>query len=227
MRVPIAVTLTAMLCLGSTTPSARQPDGAPPIDQLVASLQAHWDQVTDLTADFEHRYSGGVLSTDAVERGTVAIRKPGLMRWSYDEPEEKLFVSNGTTLYSYFPLDRQVITASLPPDELASTPALFLAGRGHLQRDYAVDYDRETPAAPGTWMLRLTPSLTEPDYDWLTLAVERESLRFRQLIATDSQGGVSTFTFSNLMENQGVPDNLFVFQIPADADVITEDAFVR
>ena len=76
-------------------------------------------------------------------------------------------------------------------------------------------------------MLRLTPSLTEPDYDWLTLAVERESLRFRQLIATDSQGGVSTFTFSNLMENQGVPDNLFVFQIPADADVITEDAFVR
>ena len=227
MRLPLVVALTAVVWAGATTLPARQPDDAPPIDQLVASLQTHWDQVADLTADFEQSYTGGVLSTSAVERGTVAIRKPGLMRWSYEEPEEKLYVSDGTTLYSYYPRDRQVITAAVPPDDFASTPALFLAGRGNLQRDFIVDYDRDLPPAPGTWMLRLTPNRAEPDYDSLTLAVERESLRFRQLIATDSQGGVSTFTFSNLMENQGLSDSLFVFQIPPDADVITDDAFVR
>jgi outer membrane lipoprotein carrier protein len=227
VRIPLLVTVAAALCVGSASLPARQPDGAPPIDELVAALQIHWNQVADLTADFEQSYTGGVLSTSSVERGTVAIRKPGLMRWDYTDPEEKLYISDGTTLYSYYPLDQQVITAALPPDDLTSTPALFLAGRGDLQRDFSVDYDRVTPALPDTWMVRLTPNRAASDYDWLTLAVEHDSLRFRQLIATDSQGGVSTFTFSNLMENQGLSDSLFVFQIPPDTDVITEDAFIR
>ena len=215
------------VCVSAAVVPAQPGNTIPPIDQLVASIQAHWDQVTDLTADFEQSYSGGVLSTSAVERGTLAIRKPGRMRWSYEAPEEKLYVSDGTTLYSYYPLDRQVITAALPPDALAWTPALFLAGKGNLQRDFTVDYDREAQATPDTWVLRLRPTSAEADYDWLTLVVERDTLRFRQLIATDAQGGVSTFTFSNLMENQGLSDNLFVFQIPDDVEVITNDALVR
>ena len=58
------------------------------------------------------------------------------MRWEYTAPEEKLFVSDGVKIYSYLPQDKQVIVSSVPPDDQASTPALFLAGKGSLTRDF-------------------------------------------------------------------------------------------
>ena len=60
------------------------------------------------------------------------------MRWTYTKPEEKIFVSDGLKLYSYIPADKQVYVATVPPGDQASTPALFLAGKGNLMRDFTV-----------------------------------------------------------------------------------------
>ena len=44
-----------------------------------------------------------------VETGTVALKRPGRMRWEYETPEKKTFVSDGTRVFFYVPADRQVI----------------------------------------------------------------------------------------------------------------------
>ena len=223
-----AVVLTVVgLLVAAVAPVAPQIPARPPIDELVADLQTRWDLVVDLSGEFEQSYTGGVLRTSLTERGTVSIKKPGRMRWSYTLPEEKLFVSDGETLYSYFPLDRQVLVTRMPPDDRATTPALFLAGKGDLARDYTAAYDESAEAPPNTLVVRLTPVLTEAEYEWLTLAVDRTSLQIRRLVAIDYQGGISTFTFSNLKENQGLSDKLFAFEIPGNTDVITDDNLVR
>ena len=108
-------------------------------DALARSVQAHYDSVKDFTADFEQSYVGGALKRKTVERGTVAIRKPGRMRWDYTAPEKKLFVSDGTRMYFYVPADRQVRVSALPADGRVPTPILFLAGRGDLLRDFKVE----------------------------------------------------------------------------------------
>ena len=43
------------------------------------------------------------------------------------------------------------------------------------------------------------------------------------LVAGDSQGGTSSFTFTDLKENVGLADTLFTFTIPRGTDVITRD----
>src|SRR5580765_8731559 len=78
---------------------------------LAASIQRHYDQVRDFQADFTHSYVGGILRKKTVERGHMAVRKPGRMRWTYTQPEEKLFVSDGNRIYSYVPADKQVYVA--------------------------------------------------------------------------------------------------------------------
>lgn len=168
-----------------------------------------------------------MLRTSVVERGTVQIKKPGMMRWRYTAPEEKLFVSDGISLYSYIPADSQVIVGSVPAGDNVSTPALFLAGRGRLAQDFDIAYDDAAEAPPRGWALDLTPVRDDADYVRLRLVVDRASLSFTQLSATDFQGAVSTFTFTNLQENDDLPDRLFAFEIPAGADVITEDGFRR
>lgn len=206
---------------------AAQPADRPPIEELTAALQAKYDTVGSFSADFEHTYAGGLLRTSVAERGTVEIKKPGMMRWRYTWPEEKLFVSDGASLYSYIPADRQVIVGAVPAGDSVSTPALFLAGRGRLAQDFVIAYDDETDTPPQRWSLSLTPIRDDADYVRLRLVVDRETLSFTQLRAIDFQGAVSTFTFTNLQENERLPDTLFAFEIPAGVDVITENGFRR
>jgi outer membrane lipoprotein carrier protein len=187
---------------------------------LAKSLQQRYDGIRDFSASFVHSYRGGVLRTQTQERGTVSVKKPGRMRWIYTAPEKKEFVADGRKVYSYIPQDRQVIVSDVPPDNQATTPALFLAGKGDISRDFVAAY--ADAAAPGTFALKLTPRRTEPEYEYLVVAVDAMTLQIRALTTRDRQGGESTLTFSNLKENQGIPDKEFAFRIPRGVDVITD-----
>jgi outer membrane lipoprotein carrier protein len=195
---------------------------SPTPDTVARDLQHKYDRVTDFSADFVHSYRGGVLKQQATERGTLLVKKPGKMRWEYTAPEKKLFVSDGHKIYSYIPQDRQVIVGTMPRDEHAPTPALFLTGKGDITRDFNASFDKVAESQPGSFVLKLTPKRREPEYESLTLVLEPKTLTIQMLITVDAQGGRSAFTFSNLKENVGVADNQFVFKMPRNVDVKTD-----
>lgn len=199
-----------------------RPASLPAPDALARSLQQRYQGIRDFSADFVHSYRGGVLRTQTTERGRVLVKKPGLMRWTYTAPEKKEFVSDGAKVYSYIPADRQVIVRALPPDNQATTPALFLTGKGDIARDFTATYPDAATAGPA--MLKLTPRRSEPEYEYLVVAVDPVTLQIRALTTRDRQGGDSTLTFSNLQENKGISDKEFAFNIPRGVDVITDDS---
>jgi outer membrane lipoprotein carrier protein len=212
-----AATVLLTLCLLPAIPGAQT---RPSPDGLARALQQRYQGIRDFAADFVHTYRGGVLRTQTTERGDVVIKKPGRMRWVYTDPERKEFVSDGRKVYSYLPQDRQVMVTTLPADDQATTPALFLAGKGDIGRDFTPAY-AETSSA-GTTALKLTPRRPEPEYEYLIVAVDSVTLQIRALTTRDRQGGDSTLTFNNLKENQGISDKAFVFRIPRGVDVITD-----
>jgi len=192
----------------------------PAPDVLARSLQQRYQGIKDFTADFVHSYRGGVLKTQTQERGVVVVKKPSRMHWTYTAPEKKEFVSDGVKIYSYIPQDKLVIVSSVPPNDRATTPALFLAGKGDIVRDFSATYVDST--IPGTVALKLTPRRTESDYEYLVVAVDPSTLQIRALTTRDRQGGESTLAFSNLKENRGISDKEFAFRIPRGVDVITD-----
>jgi outer membrane lipoprotein carrier protein len=215
--------LLAALLAGAQVAGARQPPAPGTPAEFARRLQQHYSAVSDFSADFTQTYQGGALRKRTTEHGSVIVKKPGRMRWTYRSPEEKVFVSDGTKLYAYVPADRQVTVSDMPSGDEAGTPVLFLAGRGDLVRDFTAAW-AEVPSAPaGSVALALTPRRREADYETLTLVVDRASLVLRMLVAVDGQGGRSTFMFSNLKENVGAPDKAFRFSIPRGVDVITRD----
>jgi len=191
-------------------------------DAVARDLQRRYDKVADFSADFVHAYRGGVLKQQATERGKLLVKKPGKMRWEYTAPERKLFVSDGRKIYSYIPLDKQVVVGTMPRDEQAPTPALFLTGKGDITRDFNAAFDKVPDAPAGSIALKLTPKRREPEYESLTLVVEPKTLDLQMLITIDAQGGRSAFTFSNFKENVGIADNQFVFQMPRNVEVVTD-----
>jgi outer membrane lipoprotein carrier protein len=206
------------LCALASLAAAAQTRPAP--EALARSLQQRYQGIKDFSADFTHNYRGGVLKTQTQERGKVSVKKPSRMHWTYTAPEKKEFVSDGVKIYSYIPQDKQVIVSSVPADDQATTPALFLAGKGDIVRDFSASYVDST--IPGTLALKLTPRHAEPDYDYLVVTVDPASLQIRALTTKDKQGGESTLVFTNLKENQGISDKEFAFRIPRGVDVITD-----
>ncbi len=219
MRFFSVVTALVVSAAALTSASAVQPQTARSAIDVAAALQRRYDGVRDFSADFVHEYEGGVLRKKLSERGTVEVKKPGKMKWTYKSPEEKLFVSDGVRLYLYVPADKQVTVSRVPEQDQATSAVLFLMGKGNLTRDFKVAFVQG--GAADTYNLRLDPKLPERDYDWLQISVDRTTMQIRTLVAADQQGGRSTFHFSNFKENVGLSDKTFAFKIPRGTDVIT------
>lgn len=223
VEVLLTVILAACLGAGPTQAGQQLPpnDLTPPAGEVAAALQQAFDAIRDFSASFTQVYEGGVLRRKAVERGTVYIKKPGKMRWEYEVPQKKLFVSDGKTMYMYFPADKQVVVSTVPAGDEAASAVQFLMGRGNITRDFNVRYaDGGTADA---YVLRLDPRTRQPEYDWLQVTVDRRTMQITGLTAGDAQGGRSAFTFANIKENVGVPDRLFRFSIPRGTEVITSE----
>ena len=187
-------------------------------DALAKALQARYQGIRDFSADFVQTYRAGVLKTQTQESGTVAVKKPGKMRWIYTKPERKELVSDGRHIYWYVPQDKQVLVNDVVED--ATTPALFLSGKGDIARDFTASMAES--ATPGTVALKLVPRRAEPNYEHLIATLDAGTLQIRALTTHDHQGGDSTLTFTNMKENRGLSDKEFVFRVPRGVNVISD-----
>lgn len=218
MTTVLRLTAVMLASVPALLPAA--PPQTPSAAALAERVQRRYSSIRDFSADFTQTYQGGVLRQKTTERGALLIKKPGRMRWTYTSPEKKEFVSDGRRLYSYLPADRQVHVNDLPAAGADTSAALFLAGRGDLTRDFTAELIGQDELS---YSLKLTPKQRQQDFDTLTLIVDRQSMQIRSLVATDRQGGTSTFRFSNFRENIGLADSRFEFKIPRGVKVVRAD----
>ena len=209
-----------LLAVLAVSPALLGAQTSQPPEAVAKALQARYQGIRDFSATFVQTYRGGVLKTQTKEQGTVAVKKPGKMRWVYTSPERKELVSDGRKIYWYVPADKQVIVNDVPPEDQASTPALFLSGKGDIARDFTASYADRTAA--GSIALQLVPRRAEPEYEYLVVTLDPATLQIRSLMTRDRQGGESMLTFTNMKENQGLSDKEFVFRVPRGVNVLTD-----
>ena len=133
-------------------------------------------------------------------------------------PEKKLFVSDGRTMFLYFPADRQVMKNPVPDQDQATSAVLFLMGKGDIVRDFSIRWG--DGGGDTVYRLRLEPKTRQAEYDWLEVTADRRTLQIVGLTAADAQGGRSSFAFSNFKENGGLADKMFEFTIPRGTEVM-------
>ncbi len=169
----------------------------------------------DLVARFTQTYRSGALGRTLVERGVVKVKRPGRMRWEYETPEKKTFVSDGQRFYFYVPADKQVIVRE--HDATRSLPALLLSGKGGLLSEFEASLET---GPPGRSRLKLVPHTADPEIARVFLEVDA-SHRIRRIEVEDAQGTRSAFDFDDIRENIGLPDRTFRFDVPRGVEVIT------
>src|SRR5579859_4770727 len=103
------------------------------VKTLAASVDAHYNHLRSLEAEFTEVYRGSGM--ERTETGTLWLKKPGKMRWEYRSPREKLFVSDGKDAWFYIPEDRQARKSPARKLEDARSPLAFLLGKTRLEKE--------------------------------------------------------------------------------------------
>jgi outer membrane lipoprotein carrier protein len=138
------------------------------------------------------------------------------MRWTYEEPEPSLVVSDGKTVWIYDPAFAEVQKLPAAEGFLTGAAAQFLLGAGDMRRDFkvtAVSCD-ETAAE-----LELVPR-QPATYEKLFLHVDPSSGDVRQTRIVDLLGNVTVVEFRDQRFNLKPSDSEFHFQVPEGTKVI-------
>lgn len=183
-----------------------------PADELLRRVEERNRRTVDLTARFVQSYRSGMLGHEIVESGSLSVKRPGRMRWEYEEPEVKTFVADGQSFYFYVPADRQVIVQSQSGQR--GVAVTLLSGDGSLSAEFEVSLPTGSEGR-----LRLTPREPDPDVREVLVDVgpAGEILAIEVL---DVQANRSRYEFYDTKTNVGLPESLFSFDIPEGVEVI-------
>jgi outer membrane lipoprotein carrier protein len=225
MRIATASALALWLIASGPALLARaEPPTKPSCrDAAVMALQQRYESAKDLRADIVQTTRSVALGTNASEqmtsKGTVVFAKPGKMRWSYDEPEPSLVVSDGETLWIYDPTFHEAQKLPATEGYLSGVAVQFLLGEGALERDFEISALRcETSIAE----LRLQPRKSS-SYEKLHIVVNPQTGELLKTTVFFVLGNVTEVAFSNIELNVNPAASLFRLDPPADVRVIELD----
>jgi outer membrane lipoprotein carrier protein len=182
-------------------------------------MQKRYDQAKDFRAKFTQTYSRAVVGRATVSTGTLSFKKPGRMRWDYEKPEPRMFLSNGQVLWLYEPTEKQAFKQDLKSSQLPAALA-FLMGKGKLVDEFDVTFAKDEHGRPGDIHLALSPKQPQSSYKSILFIVDPKEYLVRESILVDSQGNTNHFVFDDLEVNGKVADALFKWTPPAGVRVV-------
>lgn len=207
-----------ILAVWLSSPRAVEPD----VQALVERLQAHYDALDGFEADFTQRYERKILRKTVEESGHVVVKKPGRMRWEYQTPEEKLFVTDGSRSYFYIPVEKQVMVSHNPEGAMGmeeGSPFEILAGRSRMTDSFAFFASDQAPTRGGE-MLHLIPTRRHEEFDDVEIEVAPETGELLRVVLIDAQRNRTEFVFDNMKTGVDFPETLFQFTVPSGVEVV-------
>jgi outer membrane lipoprotein carrier protein len=176
---------------------------------LARKVQASYERTTDLTAHFVQTYRYAAFGKSQVSKGVLKVKRPGRMRWDYQEPSPKTVAVVGSRLVQWEPEVEQAYVDEHFDASAMSAAVTFLLGTGSLVREFELGVDEEG------W-LRCTPRRPDPRVVSVSLQVGADG----EVTATrvrDEQGNVNEIRFEGIRRNTGLPDAAFEVKIPEGA----------
>lgn len=196
---------------------------ATPVDEVVERVRATCLRTQDLSARFQQTATNRALGQVQEASGLFLAKRPGMMRWAYEKPDPRLFVTDGKTLWVYSPSEKQVVVQGIA-DALASRlPLSFLTGNCNLATDFdiALVENASTRGLPTTRILDLTPKRPEAGIARMLLEVTTKGYTVDKTTLFDAYGNTTAITLTHLKLNTGLDDQQFRFTPPSGITVVT------
>ncbi len=203
--------------LVTAPPSLGQQDHG--LADIVDGVERSFANMKDLSSDFTQIFQDS-LNRRQQESGHLYLMRPKMMRWEYKNPEDKLFISDGKTVYFYIPADRQVNKEAVKNSFDDRIPLMFLLGQSNLRKEFTrFELLNTKPFFEGTKVVRMYPK-SKTDLEEIVMEVDPASYLIRRLLLAHTDGARSEFIFNGVRTNTGLRSSLFDFAVPPGVEVV-------
>jgi len=192
------------------------------LDEIIDRVQDRYEKTGNFQADFTQTSILNTVKQKQVSKGRVFIKKPGMMRWEYKEPEAQFIISDGKVIWFYVPIDKQVMISNVTGDIDSHSPNIFLAGSGKLRNIFNIGLESEGGISQYQYLLRLIPKKSQPNMTKLVIGVNSEDFKIEMSTIYDIYGNQTIISFSSIEINKELSDDIFHFEVPQDVRVVTQ-----
>jgi outer membrane lipoprotein carrier protein len=189
------------------------------VHSVADAIDKHYNGLASLQTSFSETYRGGGLARS--EAGTMWLKKPGRMRWEYDKPAKKLFVTDGKNAWFYVPGERQARHAPVKRLDDLRSPLRYLLGHTKLEKEFASlslaggeHLDR-----PGNFALSGVPKGMGDQISKVIIEVTSDS-HISRISIYSVDGSVTDFRFEGERDNVPISNERFHFQPPPGVEVL-------
>jgi outer membrane lipoprotein carrier protein len=188
---------------------------APDVQVILKAVQTRYNRAQTIQVLFQQTYSmqGRRPRT---ESGELFLRKPGRMRWQYDSPKGKLFLSDGKQVYLYSPEFNRVQRSRVRESEDMRTPLALLLGKLDFWRDF--DRFEARPEGADT-RLKAKPKSDQAPYTEVEFVVNpANEIKYLRIVGQDNS--IMEFRFAREKLNRPLAETLFRFTPPPGVEVV-------
>ena len=208
--------MTLVLALAGASQAASR---AKDLNTLIDGVDRTFASMKDFSADFVQISTISVNQTQEDE-GHLYLTRDRKMRWEYRKTEVKLFISNGKTLYSYFPLDREVGTEQVKNSMADRFPMMFLVGKAGLRNDFNFAEVKQAPLFAGNRVIQLKPIKKNEDIQRIEIEVNPRTSLIDRMVILGTDQSRNEIIFMKIKINTNIPASKFEFTVPPGVKVV-------
>jgi outer membrane lipoprotein carrier protein len=190
------------------------------LTEIISRVEQRYD-VPGFSAAFHQLSTIKAMDIADEATGKLFVKRPGKMRWEYEQPMRQIIITNGSRLLVHRPEDNQVMLGKSPAFFGDGKGAGFLADIRVLRRKFEITPALQTD--PQYYALRLRPLEDSIEVSEITLYVSKSDFTVKQVITTNAYGDQTAIELIDSTFDAIPADDLFALDIPQGADVLTLD----
>jgi outer membrane lipoprotein-sorting protein len=204
--------------------------------QEIITAGKYLEMVSDQYATIRD-YEGNIAirSSGSEMTGIVSHLSPSFLRIDFTRPADQVIVFNGELLTIYLPEFRAVLNQTINQSRRTGASGAGMAsaqGLTMLRRNYVPSFvtgpnpePLESNSNERVVKLRLTRNSVSEGFREIILSINPDTMLIRRMEGRTIAESEVRFDFTNVKTNQGIPEQRFIYDSPASANMYNNFLF--
>jgi len=185
--------------------------------ELIDKIESLYKTYNDMKAEFIQESYNATSETKRKATGFYYTKKPNLMRWEYNEPEEQLFLFDGKFLWFHFVEDNQIVKSNIENTDSGLRMFLdFLSSLKKIEEDFSITKEIKDDILK----LELKPKKDIASLSLLNVYLKQSTFELVKTEQFDHFENKTTIYFNKIEINKGLKEDKFRFKVPDGVEVI-------
>ena len=153
--------------------------------------------------------------------GKITVKRPGKMRWEYEEPDRQIIVTDGKNLWVYRPDDNQVMMGKFPSFFGDGKGASFLSDINLIRQKFNITL--ENTDSKDYYIIKLLPVKKTNDLSYINLSISKKTFHVEEIATYNLYGDKTLIKLIDIKLLENSDDSIFIFNIPYGTEVLELD----